>query len=456
MTTTMTTNEQARRLRPSLRALTGALALALAGLGMAPAHSQSLVELYRAAKAYDAAYLASLAALESAQHKAAQAEALRQPSAALSSSPTLVLSEVPTALGRASGSTATVDATLGGRFPLINKTTGPAIEQAQRAVELSRADVDNAEQDLIIRLGQAYFNVLAAQDTLATAQASKAAITEQLASAKRNFEVGTATITDTREAQARFDLAVASELAADNDLRTRRIALDQLVGRTGVQPLALALPVNLPAVRPADSEAWVETADKSHPAIRKARLGLDVARLEIDKARAAKEPTLDAIGRVALSNTSGSLPQAPGSSVQGVVGLQFNWTLFNGGSTDNRIRETVALEAKSRQDLEAARRSVSLATRQAFFGVQSGRAQVSALEAAESSSKLALEATQLGYKVGVRVNLDVLNAQTQLYQTQQNLAKARYDVILGDLRLRQASGQLKAGDLEGVNGLLAK
>jgi outer membrane protein len=437
-----------------------ALGLALACLAAGTAHSQSLVELYQAAKAYDANYLATLSALESARFKAAQSEALLRPSATLSSgmggTPTLSIAEVPSAGGRSSGNTVNVDATLSGRYSLINRAAAPTIEQAQRAVELSQADVEAAEQDLIIRLSQAYFNVLAAKDTLTTAQASKAAITEQLASAKRNFEVGTATITDTREAQARFDLAVASELAADNDLRTKRIALDQLVGRTGVQPLALALPVNLPAVQPADSEIWVETADKSHPSIRKARLDLEVARLEIDKAKAAKEPTLDAIARVVASNTSGSLPQFTGNSVQGAVGLQFNWALFNGGSTDNRIRETLAMEAKSLHSVEAARRGVSQATRQAFFGVQSGRAQVSALEAAESSSKLALEATQLGYKVGVRVNLDVLNAQTQLYQTQQNLAKARYDVILGDLRLRQASGQLKAGDLEGVNGLLAK
>jgi outer membrane protein len=130
--------------------------------------------------------------------------------------------------------------------------------------------------------------------------------------------------------------------------------------------------------------------------------------------------------------------------------------LYTGGSTQNRIKETLSLEDKARNDLEAARRGVAQGTRQAFFGVQSGKAQVSALEAAESSSKLALEATQLGYKVGVRVNLDVLNAQTQLYQTQRDLAKARYDVIVGGLRLRQASGQLKPTDVNAVNSLLTK
>jgi outer membrane protein len=138
------------------------------------------------------------------------------------------------------------------------------------------------------------------------------------------------------------------------------------------------------------------------------------------------------------------------------VGVQLNWTLYTGGATQNRIKETLALEDKSRNDLDAARRAVTQATRQAFFGVQSGLAQVKALEAAESSSQLALEATQLGYKVGVRVNLDVLNAQTQLFQTRRDLAKARYDVILGGLKLRLASGQLKAGDVAAVNALLER
>jgi outer membrane protein len=129
--------------------------------------------------------------------------------------------------------------------------------------------------------------------------------------------------------------------------------------------------------------------------------------------------------------------------------------LYTGGLTQNRIKETLSLEDKARNDLEAARRGVAQSTRVAFFGLQSGRAQVNALEAAESSSKLALEATQLGYKVGVRVNLDVLNAQTQLYQTQRDLARARYDVVVNGLRLRQASGQLRAADVNGVNTLLA-
>jgi outer membrane protein len=136
--------------------------------------------------------------------------------------------------------------------------------------------------------------------------------------------------------------------------------------------------------------------------------------------------------------------------------VQLNMTLFSGGLIENRVKETVVLEEKARQDLEAARRGVGLGTRSAYLGVQSGLGQVRALEAAESSTKLALDATELGYKVGVRVNLDVLNAQSQLYDTRRDLAKARYDVIVNRLKLRQASGQLQPQDLRGVDALLAK
>jgi outer membrane protein len=323
----------------------------------------------------------------------------------------------------------------------------------------AQADLDTAEQDLIVRLSQAYFDVLGAQDALATQRTNKAAITEQLASAKRNFEVGTATITDTREAQAKFDLATATEIAAENDLRTKRIALDTLVGTTGVAPKPLTVPVALPQPAPANAEEWVTVADQQHPSVRRARLGMDVALLETEKARAGQLPTVDAVASLSGSDARGSLPnysRSAGTTTVATVGVQLNYTLFSGGAVQNRIKETLSLEEKARNDLEAARRGVAQGTRVAYFGVQSGLAQVKALEAAESSSKLALEATQLGYKVGVRVNLDVLNSQTQLFTTQRDLAKARYDVIMGSLKLRQASGQLAPADVDTINALLAK
>ncbi len=432
-----------------LSALAAALLLALPGL----ASAQSLQTLYEAARAYDATYLAARTLADSAQFKTDQAEAVANPQASLRSTATRNQLDLPK-LG--TGGTNVVGATATGTYALFNRTNGVNINQARKALMSAQADLETAEQDLVVRLSQAYFDVLASQDALATTRANKAAITEQLASAKRNFEVGTATITDTREAQAKYDLATAQEIAAENDLRTKRIALDQLVGQINVTPRPLITPVVLPATVPAEPEAWVSKADTEHPSIRKSRLSLEVAQLEIDKARAAKMPTVDAVGTAGASYSNGLGVSLPGTTKSATLGLVLNMPLFTGGNLESRIKETLSLEQKARFDLEAARRGVTQGTRVAFFNVQSGLAQVKALEAAESSTKLALEATQLGYKVGVRVNLDVLNAQTQLFTTQRDLAKARYDVLMGGLKLRQAAGQLTPADLAAVNRLLAQ
>ncbi len=442
--------------RPLVRTLTFTLTAILVASLPGLAAAQSLQELYDAARGFDPSYLSAKASAQSAEYRAAQAEALARPSLAATAGLNAALSDPPSTNAK---TTYTASGALNGRYPLFNRASGVTIEQARKSLVTAQADLDSAEQDLILRMTQAYFDVLGAQDTLATTRASKAAITEQLASAKRNFEVGTATITDTREAQARFDLATAQEIAAENDLRTKQVALDTLAGRNGVAPKALRVPVVLPAPMPTNAEEWVMVADQQHPSVRRARVALDVATLEISKARAGDLPTIDAVASLGASDNRGTLPKlnrSAGTSAVGSVGVQLNWPLYTGGATQNRIKETLALEDKSRNDLEFARRSVAQGTRVAYFGVQSGLAQVKALEAAESSSKLALEATQLGYKVGVRVNLDVLNAQTQLFTVQRDLAKARYDVLVGSLRLRQASGQLLPTDVDSVNRLLVR
>lgn len=430
------------------RTLTAGLLLGAAAV----AQAQSLQSLYDAARGYDASYLAARALADSAQFRYEQVKALNRPSVALTASTTR--SETDTSAGSASGTS--TGAQISALQPLFNRSNSSTIDQAEKSYAVSMADLESAEQDLVVRLSQAYFDVLAAQDTLATTRANKTAIAEQLASAKRNFEVGTATITDTREAQARYDLATAQEIAAENDLRVRRIALDQLVGRTDVEPRPLTVPVQLPEVLPANVEDWVTQAGQS-PSVRKAQLAYDVAQLETEKARAGHLPTVDLVGGVGRNRNTGRTAGTglSGSTTSAQIGVELNLPLFAGYSIQNRVKETLSLEEKSRNDLEFARRSVTQGTRQAYFTLQSGLATVKALEAAEASNKLALEATQLGYKVGVRVNLDVLNAQTQLYTTQRDLARARYDVVLGNLLLRQAAGTLKPDDVSIVNRLLA-
>ena len=444
-------NGSIRRHRAPARA---ALAFA-AALALAPAaRAQTLEELLDAARGYDAAYLGQRAVTESAIYNAAQREALMRPSAALTGSANYAETKLPSFDSYRSGTQGNLTVT--GRQPLFNRANNATIDQAYKSLALAQYDLSIAEQDLILRLSQAYFEVLAAQDTLATARTAKAAISEQLASAKRNFEVGTATITDTREAQARFDLATAQEIAAENELRTKRIALDQLVGRTGVEPRGLATPVVLPPLEPLTLDDWVARADTEHPNVQRARLALDIASLETAKARAGHLPTLDAVATLSDTRNGGGISILPGFTRSAGLGVQLNLPLFSGFAVQNRVKETLLLEDKARNDLNVALRAVAQATRQLYYSVSSLQAQVKALEAAESSSQLALEATQLGYRVGVRVNLDVLNSQNQLFTTRRDLAKARYDVLLAALRLRQASGRLLPADVAALTPVLAR
>jgi outer membrane protein len=424
-----------------------------AGLAFgAAAQAQSLRDVYEAARGYDATYLAARAQADSAQYAFEQSKALRRPNVSLSGSATRTQTDSPRVHSNE------LQAGLRAEQPLFNRNNSIVIQQGERQFQIAQNDLQTAEQDLIVRVAQAYFDVLAAQDSLGTAQANKKAIGEQLASAKRNFEVGTATITDTREAQARFDLATAQEIAAENDLRTRQITLDQLVGRQGVAPKPLKVPVVLPPLVPARADEWVQFVDAA-PAVRNAQLTYDVAQLETDRAKVAGWPIVALEGTVGGSRSTGNSPalqaSSGGATTQASLGVTLQMPLYTGGSISNRVKETVSLLEAARNGLEATRRNVTLGTQQTFLGVQSGQAQVKALEAAESSSKIALEATQLGYRVGVRVNLDVLNAQTQLFTTQRDLARARYDVVVNSLRLRQAAGVLVPGDVDAANALLA-
>ncbi len=437
-----------------LRTLSAGCAL-FAGMLAATASAQNLTTLVGDAKIYDASVQSAKIAWDAAKLRVDQSRSGLQPSAALSAGVSRQNSDIyPGSIDR---STARQGVTVSGSYPLWRPAAKVTVSQAERGEESARIALDAAEQDLIVRVSAAYFDVLAAIDTMAFVKAQKAAVAEQLAAAKRNFEVGTSTITDSREAQARFDLVGAQEIAADNDLRVKRSNLDQLVGKANLSPKGLIDKVALPAPMPNDVSAWLAASQDNHPAIRQSRVALDVAKLETEKARLADGPTVDLTGSYDLSFNKGSTGTSgtPRSHTYG-VGVSLNMPLWTGGSIQNRLKETLVLEDKARSDLEAARRGVATGTRSAYFGVVSGLGQVKALEAAEVSSQSALDANKLGYQVGVRINIDVLNSQSQLFQTKRDLAKARYEVIVGGLRLRQANGTLQMADVETVNTLLVR
>lgn len=383
--------------------------LGLAAWAMPPAQAQSLHVLHGVARGYDASFLAARLQADAAGHKAEQALALKRPTLNATAGSTLTSAQTPWN-SVTSSTTLQHSAGLVAQYTLFNRGNELTMNQAELGVVLARAQLQVAEQDLAVRVAQAYFDVLVATDALATVQ----------------------------------------------------------MGRQNLQPRPLARPVQLPVLRPANVDDWVALADEHNPNLRQVRLGLQLSRLEREKARAARLPTvgLQAALQLAQSRVHGQSQASDGSSmafgpnqghgVNASVGVQISMPLYSGGAIPQRERETEVLAMKSEADLEAARRGVAQATRIAFYSLRSLMARVAALEAAESSSALALEATQLGYQVGVRVNLDVLNAQTQLNQAQRDLARARYDVMTGLLKLRQTTGVLQTADVSELSTLLAK
>lgn len=423
----------------------------------APVQAQSLITLVESARQYDAQWQSAQAQLEAAQRRADQTRAGLLPSASLSAG----LSRAETGVNNQPRnlSLTTQTASINASQPLYRPANRITVEQGLRGVDAAQAQLDAVAQDLLVRVSQAYFDVLAAKDTLTFVQAQKAAVSEQLAAAKRNFEVGTSTITDSREAQARYDLVIAQEIAADNDLRVKNLALDQIVGVSSSQPLPLAQPLALAPLQPDQPAPWVQQAEADQPMVRQATIALRVAELETRKANTGHLPTLDAQVGLSLQRSPEGTVTAPGVSSRthsASIGLALNVPLFAGFSVQNRIKETLALEDKARADLENLRRSAAHSARAAFYGVQSGMGQIKALEAAEASSQSALEANQLGYQVGVRINIDVLNSQSQLYQTKRDLALARYNVLMGTLKLRQSAGSLVLEDIQAIDALLAR
>ncbi len=415
------------------------------------AQAADLVQVYKQALANDATYASARAALAAGQERTVQGRSQLLPTVGLSGTALKNDGDQTDRIKGISGDTENYSHTMQLQLtqPLFRWANWENYQQSKLSAAAAEAVFAQAQQDVILRVSQAYFDVLTAQDNLTATQAQKAATTEQLASAKRNFEVGTQTITDTHEAQAAYDLVVAQEFAAQNDLEVKRTALQQVIGQAPGALAPLRTGVTIASPQPATLEPWVSAAEEQNYGVTGAKLNVEIAKREISKQRAGHMPTLDLVAQKTRTSVSGA---SLGNN--NAIGVSWNIPIFNGFAVTSKVRESIALEDKARNDLEASRRQAAQTARQAFLGVNSGLAQVKALEAAEVSSKSALESNKLGYQVGVRINIDVLNAQRQLYTTQKDLSKARYDTIMNGLRLKSAAGSLKEEDLEPINALL--
>ena len=416
-----------------------------------------LLSLYREAQIQDATYAGAKAQYIGAQEKLPQARALLLPSINFSAGTHYndVNTDYPSNIFP-SGRQDFYDYNYGVNLtqPIFRRQNTATYEQAKVQVKQAETQLSAASQDLMTRVAQGYFDVLLARANLSTIRSQKTAVAEQLEQAKRNFVVGTATITDSREAQARYDLVVAQELVGENDLEVKGRALEQIVGKPVGKLAGLSTPVTLNPPEPADMAAWVDQAYQSSLQVAFAQQSLEIAAQEIKKADAGHYPTLDAVGSLTDNYANGSA-QGIASDIKAlVVGVQLNVPLYQGGGISSRVREAVAGQERARQDLEGARRNVALQTRTAFLGVTSGLGQIKALRQAVESTKLQLESTKLGQEVGVRTAVDVLNAEQQLAISQRDLAQAVFNTIVNQLKLKAAVGKLAEADLADVNRFL--
>ncbi len=348
--------------------------------------------------------------------------------------------------------------TLNLTVPVYNAQYWDSLTQAKLTVAQSEAQLAQARSDLLVRVAQAYFDVLASQDALAALRENKKAVSEQLAQAKREFEVGTKTIVDTHEAKARYDQIDAQEQVARGDLAIKQSALRAIIGHDAGEISSLRDPITLAPPQPNDIDSWARSAESSNFSVLASRSADQIAHYEVKRARDAYLPTVNITGSIGYQRSDHGNVYLNGSDSQtnSQLGLTVTVPVFTGGATQSRVREAHAREDKADQDLEFARRTAAQSARQAYTGVDYGLAQVQALESAEVSAKTQVDSTRLGYQVGMRTNLDILNANTQLFNTQRDLKKARYDFLVNGLKLKAAAGSLADEDVATVNALLQR
>ncbi|HEX7327647.1 MAG TPA: TolC family outer membrane protein [Casimicrobiaceae bacterium] len=336
--------------------------------------------------------------------------------------------------------------------PLYRYANKVALSEAEKQAAQAEYTLKSAQQDLMLRVAGAYFDILLAQYNIELAESQKAAVSEQLAQAKRNFEVGVATITDTNEAQAAYDRIAAQEITAKNDLENKRTALRAIIGHVPPELKRFGRSFEPTLPQPDSLNYWVERALSDNLAVKVALYNSDIASLEVERQRAARLPTIDLVGSVNAQGSNGTVQVGVRSnSEQSMIGLALNIPLYTGGFIDSKVRQAVALQESARHNLELARRNALSGAQTGFTGVTSAVASVKAFEQALKSAQVAYESNKTGQEVGVRTNLDVLNTQQQVFQTRRDLAQAYFNYLLGVLQLKAATGTLSIEDLQDAN-----
>jgi outer membrane protein len=427
----------------------------------------NLMDVYHEALMQDAQYRSARAAYQATQEKLPQGRAGFLPNITLSGTRTVQQVDVGQLSPSATNPIAVNphEVTIQSRGIVLSATQPifrmeNIIIYAQSKIEVNRADSQFiiAGQNLILRVAQAYFDILDGQVDVEVAEAQKKAISVQLEQAKRNFEVGTATIVDTNEAQARHDLTLSQEIAARNALEIRKRTLQGIINRFPENLIgAREIATNLEKLPYSNMDEWVRVAEEKNFTLKTQQAAYEIAHQEVKRVWAQHYPTLDLVAQYSdQTGVGGAITGRGIDLISKSIGLQLNIPIFQGFAVQSRVREALALQDKALHDLEDARRNITLQIRQQFLNVTNGIAQVKALKQALKSSQTQVDSTILGQQVGVRTEVDVLNAQQQLYSAKRDLAKAFHSYLLSRLRLSAEAGELDEDTLIQMNAMLIK
>ncbi len=419
--------------------------------------AQNLVDVYHQALAHDPALASALSANKAAQEIIEQGKALYRPTVNLNANATASQTDIKYVgtgfnqfrdEGRQNfeGYNYGLEA----RQPIFRKENLVQMEQSKTQVSQADKQYHLSQQQLILRTTEAYFDVLIAQDKIDLIGAQKTAILSQLDQAKATFEVGTATITDVNEAQARYDLILAQEIAAVNE---HQIAKRSVQAITGEIPNKLATAKSDIQVVPLKEgmQDWQQIAVQNNLNIQIQQDTLKYNEQEVDRANAGHLPTLDAVASYNKNYSNGGTSGIGNDLDNATIGLQLQIPLYQGGAISSRARQAVMNKQKAQDDVDVARRQTDLETQRAYLNLSTSIAQVKALEQALLSSQSQLDSTKLGYEVGVRTSVDVLNAQQQLFSAKRDLLQARYNYLVNIIRLKSASGLVSEADLQEIN-----
>lgn len=450
-------NKRFRRSVAPARALT---ALAMVVIGCGAAWAQDLSTLYAAARDNDATFRAARHALDAARQRAPQARGALLPQLSYSASrqeqkgPLFFAEEDP------------VDKDVESRSRTLQLTQGivrpeqwMALRQANAFEAQAEAQFQSAQQALILRVVQAYLDAWVASESLRVSAVQLNAVQAQQGLAQRNFEVGATTVTDVYEAQAKYDLTLAQSIGARNDLATRLAELERMLGFQPERLHGIADDAPLPGAQLDPMALWLERARASQPDAQVAQAAVAVAQADHARSMAGFLPTLDLTLKKGTDRSSGSMTSPTDVAYRTrstQAALTLNWPLFEGGQSYYRVREGAYQMAKADAELDAAQRQATTAVRQAYAGIRSGHAQLKALASGLLSSKKALDASKVGYRIGTRINIDVLNAENQYFSAQRDLAKARADTVMQWVKLKAAAGELNDDSVQQVNAWLEK